>query len=179
MRRCERESPRYRMDASIGIVQFALSFSVTPPVTWRADWIWGVPLIVLNVVFHALGLGLMNKRVTRALDQMLERRYPVVVFAKVMGAATLWATILHALEAGIWAGAYLFLGALPDYQFAMLYSLSAMTSYGHANLFLENRWQLLGAIEALNGWLLFGLTAAFLFAMIQEVWSRSKNRTKA
>ena len=33
-----------------------------------------------------------------------------------------------------------------------------MTSYGHANLFLEEHWQLMGALEALNGMLLFGLT---------------------
>ena len=29
----------------------------------------------------------------------------------------------------------------------MLYSLSAMTSYGHANIYLEDRWQLLGAMK--------------------------------
>ena len=52
----------------------------------------------------------------------------------------------------------------------MLYSLSAMTSYGHANLCLEEKWQLMGALEALNGMLLFGFTTAFLFAMIQRVW---------
>jgi hypothetical protein len=45
-----------------------------------------------------------------------------------------------------------------------------MTTYGHATLFLEDRWALLGAIEALNGVLLFGLTTAFLFAIIQHVW---------
>ena len=62
---------------------------------------------------------------------------------------------------------------------AMLYSLSAMTSYGHANLFLEEQWQLMGALEALNGMLLFGLTTAFLFATIQKVWplgSRGRHR---
>jgi hypothetical protein len=52
----------------------------------------------------------------------------------------------------------------------MLYSLSAITSYGHASLFLKEHWQLMGALEALSGTLLFGLTTAFLFAMIREVW---------
>jgi hypothetical protein len=52
----------------------------------------------------------------------------------------------------------------------MLYSLSAMTAYGHANLYLQAHWQLMGALEAVNGMLLFGLTTAFLFAMIQGVW---------
>jgi hypothetical protein len=45
----------------------------------------------------------------------------------------------------------------------MLYSMGAMTTYGHQSLFLEDRWRLLGTIEALNGWLLFGLSTAFLF----------------
>ena len=29
---------------------------------WTADWAWGVPLIVLTVVFHVLGLGLIAQR---------------------------------------------------------------------------------------------------------------------
>jgi hypothetical protein len=51
----------------------------------------------------------------------------------------------------------------------MLYSLSAMTTYGHENLHLKDRWQLMGAFEALSGTLLFGLKTAFLFAVIREV----------
>ena len=83
--------------------------------------------------------------------------------------------MLHALEAATWAVAYRLLGALPDNKVAMLYSLSAMTSYGHAELFLERQWQLMGALEALNGMLLFGLTTAFLFAIIQRVLSLRNN----
>jgi hypothetical protein len=73
--------------------------------------------------------------------------------------------------AAIWAASYRLLGALSDSRSAMLYSLNAMTSYGHTNLQLENRWHLMGAMEALNGWLLFGLTTAFLFAVIDRIWS--------
>jgi hypothetical protein len=86
---------------------------------------------------------------------------------------------MHGIEAATWAIAYRLLGALPSTRSAMLYSLSAMTSYGHANLFLEEQWQLMGALEVLNGVLLFGLTTAFLFALIQKVWplgSRGRRR---
>jgi hypothetical protein len=44
-----------------------------------------------------------------------------------------------------------------------------MTSYRHAGVYLEDRWQLLGVIEAVNGVILFGLTTAFLFAAITLV----------
>ena len=69
-----------------------------------------------------------------------------------------------------WAGLFLWLGALPDWHDAMLYSLSAITSYGHAQVFLADRWGLLGPIEAVNGLILFGLTTAFLYAAIHQVW---------
>lgn len=52
----------------------------------------------------------------------------------------------------------------------MLYSLGAMTSYGHADIHLERQWMLLGTIEAINGLILFGLTTAFFFAAIQRTW---------
>lgn len=122
---------------------------------WGANWAWSLPLIVLSVVIHVIGLVLINESVARVLTGAMERRRFMPTFAVVMGLAALLATVLH--------------GALLNTKSAMLYSLSAMTSYGHANLFLEERWQLMGALEALNGMLLFGLTA-FLFAMIQKVW---------
>jgi hypothetical protein len=137
---------------------------------WHTDWAWGLPLIVLNVVIHVVGLGLINERVVRVLTSAMDRRHYTGMFAVVMGAAALLATILHGLEGTIWAAAYRLLGALPDNKSAMLYSLNAITSYGHANLFLEPHWEMMGALEALNGMLLFGLSTAFMFAMIQEVW---------
>src|SRR5271165_4023957 len=138
--------------------------------SWSANWAWSLPLIVLNVVIHVIGLGLINESIVRVLSGATERRRFMSVFAVVMGIAALLATALHGIEAATWAAAYRLLGALPDTKSAILYSLSAMTSYGHANLFLEEQWQLMGALEALNGMLLFGLTTAFLFAMIQKVW---------
>ena len=139
------------------------------PVEWRADWAWGVPMIVLTIVLHVLSLGLINQRGLRLLSQISKRRHPMLVFAEVMGATTLLVTCLHAAEAAIWAVLIRCLGAISDLDSAMLYSLNAITSYGHENLSLQPHLQLLGAIEALNGWLLFGLTTAFLFGMIQKV----------
>jgi hypothetical protein len=41
----------------------------------------------------------------------------------------------------------------------------ATTTLG-SGLILEGKWQLMGQIEALSGWLLFGLTTAFLFSQV-------------
>jgi len=147
-------------------------------IMWVAEWAWSLPLILLTVVIHVFGLGLINERVVRALSRSVDRRRLVPLFALVMGVAVLLVTGLHAIEGVAWAVAYRFVGAVPDAKSAMLYSLNAMTTYGHESVSLEPRWQMMGALEALNGMLLFGLTTAFLFAMIQEVWPLSLRESR-
>jgi hypothetical protein len=137
---------------------------------WVADWLWSVPLIAACIVIHVLGLGQINEQIVRVLQRNIDDRRYLMLFAVVIATVALLATALHALEAGIWAFAYLLLGALPDMRAAMLYSVSAMTTYGHADISLAPHWRMMGALEALNGVLLFGLTTAFLFAIIEKVW---------
>jgi hypothetical protein len=137
------------------------------PVVWHANWAWGLPLIVVTVVIHALGLGWVNHKGMEVFNRNEDNRHPMAVFAVVISSVILIATALHAAEAGLWAACYQFLGAQPDFKSAMLYSLGAMTTSG-SGLHLEDRWRLMGAIEALSGWLLFGLTTAYLFSAIQQ-----------
>ena len=137
---------------------------------WDGNWAWSLPLVVFTVIFHAAGLGLISRGVAAALKRVGARLDVHVLFPLIMGMTTLLATLLHAAEAGMWAWTYWNLGAVPDGKSALLFSLNAITAYGHTDLRLAAHWQLMGALEALNGLLLFGLTTAFLFAMIQEVW---------
>jgi hypothetical protein len=103
-------------------------------VTWISDWAWSLPLIVLTVVIHVCGLALIAERMVGVLSVSHAGRNFTVRFAAVMGATALLATVLHGIEGATWAVAYRILAALPDNRSAMLYSLSAMTTYGHAKL---------------------------------------------
>jgi hypothetical protein len=64
--------------------------------------------------------------------------------AVVIGGTALLASLLNGNRECDFAATYRFLGALPDNRFAMLYSRSAMTTYGHANLYLKDQWQFYG-----------------------------------
>lgn len=143
---------------------------------WVADWLWSVPLILLTVVLHALGLVFIESTAVSRLERRLVNQKFRIRFAVVVSVTVLLITVLHGLEAAIWALVYRALDALPTERDAMLYSLNAITSFGHANLYLKDHWQLMGAMEALNGVILFGLTTAFLFTVVQSV---SSDRLKA
>jgi hypothetical protein len=133
---------------------------------WDGNWAWSLPLIIVTIIVHALSMVFITDGIIRAAQHVTRRH---LMFALLIGSATLLAIILHALEAGIWAAVYVALGALPDGKSAMLYSLNAMTSYGHEQIRLAAHWQLMGALEALNGMILFGLTTAFLYGMIRRL----------
>src|SRR5262249_37604386 len=79
--------------------------------------------------------------------------------------------VLHGIECGIWAAAYLWLGALDSPTDALLYSVDAMSTRGASGLTLQRPWQMMGALEAVNGMLLFGISTAYVFAVMQVYWS--------
>ena len=102
---------------------------------------------MITVIIHVLGLGLITQKAILFYGDTEKHRHPTATFAVAVGTVALLATILHALETGIWAIAFRLMGTMPDFRSAMLYSLGAMTSYGHQNLVLEDRWRLMGPIS--------------------------------
>src|SRR6478736_3171513 len=75
-----------------------------------------------------------------------------------------------------WAGAYWWLGALDSFTDASVYALATMTTFEIPGLTLPSRFQMISALEAVNGVLLFGISTAFLFAVIQVHWQLLSHR---
>jgi hypothetical protein len=137
---------------------------------WAEDWALGLTLTVVTVITHVLGLGVIG-RIFDRLMTIFERRLRRSLFRLVLiGAPTVALVfLLHATEAIVWAVSYVKIGALPSMREAVLYSLGAMSTYGHAPIYLAAEWQALGAIQALNGMIIFGLTVGFLAAIVRRV----------
>ena len=95
----------------------------------------------------------------------------ILILVCLIGVIGLLLVALHGLESGIWAAAYLWLGALDSPLDALLFSVDSMTTRGASGLTLPSHWQMMGALEAVDGMLLFGVSTAFVFAVIQAYWS--------
>ena len=93
-----------------------------------------------------------------------------------IGAAGLILAARHGLEALIWGVAYLWLGALGSLTDALLYSIGTMTTLGASGLVVGSQWQMLTAVEAVNGTLLFGISTAFIYAVMHDYWPMLSRR---
>ena len=94
----------------------------------------------------------------------------------------LFLAALHCIEALLWAAAYWWLGALNSPADAILYSIDSISTRGASGLILEHQWRLMGALEAVDGMLLFGISTAYLFTVMQTYWpllTRRQNRVRA
>jgi hypothetical protein len=50
----------------------------------------------------------------------------------------------------------------------VFFSLQMITTLGADVVFVDTRWKLMGPLEAMSGMLLFGLSTAFLLAVLQR-----------
>jgi hypothetical protein len=128
-----------------------------------------------DIAIHATGvvmMALVGLVIRARLEtRNLGFRHVILIMIGVVGAVGLLLAVLHGIEAAIWAAAYVWLGALNSPKDAILYSLDSMTTRGASGLMLEQHWQMMGALEAANGMLLFGISTAYIFALMQVYWS--------
>ncbi|MBV8458014.1 MAG: hypothetical protein JO122_15520 [Acetobacteraceae bacterium] len=61
-------------------------------------------------------------------------------------------------------------GALGSPADAILYSVDSISTRGASGITLERHWRTMGALEAMDGMLLFGISTAYIFAVLQEYW---------
>jgi hypothetical protein len=141
----------------------------------QTSWRWGLSLIALTLAIHATAVVMMAFVTMRIRARLKTRDVNlwnlVAMLICIIVVTGLLLAMLHAIECGIWAAAYLWLGALDSPVDALLFSVDSMSTRGSSGLTLQRHWQMMGALEAVNGMLLFGVSTAYIFAVMQVYWS--------
>lgn len=121
----------------------------------------GSALAALSVVIHAGGLiaiaALMPHfaRFTGLHGHGLGRTL-------VMTVTVLGILLLLTVEVWIWALAYRVLAATGDFADALYLSTAVFSTTGYTGIAVDPHWRMLAALEGISGFLLIGLSTAFL-----------------
>jgi hypothetical protein len=128
----------------------------------------GMITIFCTILVHALILGFIIMEVRRDLKRgrVGVRFWTDVAFVT---GATLIAIAGHLAEMGLWAIAMKLCGAFSDWSVAFYYSAVNYTTLGDSGVAIAARWKLLGALAAADGMLMFGVSTAMIFAVIQRL----------
>ena len=82
-----------------------------------------------------------------------------------------WMILFHLIEITVWALFYFSKGAMPDLPSALYFSAVTYTTTGYGDLVLPEAWRLVGAVEALTGILMCGLSTGFFFAVVSRSYA--------
>ena len=128
--------------------------------------LWGAMLVASTMIIHGFGM-ILTLRVNNAFKPRLERTrsFLLGVFALVLAS---WMIILvHLLEVAVWAGFFLFKGAMPNYSIAYYFSLNEYTTVG-SNYNLPQNWRLLEGMIATAGLLGFAWSTGVMLTLAQN-----------
>ena len=89
----------------------------------------------------------------------------VVIVVRVIS----YALLAHLIEIALWAELFVMCGEFSTFGTAYYFSAVNFTTLGYGDMIMSPSWKLLGPLEAANGMLMFGVSTAMIFAVIQRL----------
>ena len=80
-----------------------------------------------------------------------------------------FAFVAHLIEIALWAVLLVICGEFPEFGTAYYHSAVNYTTLGYGDVIMTPSWRLLGPLEAANGALMFGVSTAIIFAVIERL----------
>jgi amino acid transporter len=77
--------------------------------------------------------------------------------------------VAHLIEMTLWAVLFVICGEFKDFAGAFYHSAMNYSTLGYGDVIMSPSWKLLGPLEAANGALMFGVSTAIIFAVIQRL----------
>jgi hypothetical protein len=124
-------------------------------------------LMAVCVTIHAGGVSWAMSRLRRATAEALRFWPGTWLFIHVAA----FMVLLHLVEISVWAGFYVWKGAMPDSQAAFYFSAVTYTTTGYGDLVLPVEWRLVGGVEALTGILMCGWSTGFFMATVTRLYT--------
>jgi hypothetical protein len=80
-----------------------------------------------------------------------------------------FAFMAHVIGIALWAGLFMMCGEFRYFGTALYHSAVNYSTLGYGDIVMSPKWRMLGPIEAANGALLFGVSTAMIFTVIQRL----------
>jgi hypothetical protein len=138
------------------------------------DLIVGCVMMIVCLVIQCIVVSMLVR-----LLVVLERKN--LIRTSVVGISTVLIVTLIVMLAGniaqmtLWAWLFLIFGEFEELATAFYHSVVNFTTLGYGDLVMSKQGRLLGALEAANGVLMFGLTTSALFALLHNLSQRALN----
>ena len=134
--------------------------------------------LIVNLGIQVAALVIVIRFLLRRLDR--DGRSPrFVTDVSMLGMVLAMLFAGHLIQFVTWAALFVAVGEFTDLQTAFYHSVVNFTSLGYGDIVMSPAWRLLGALEAANGILMFGVTTGSLMAIMSQLFARHAPGGKA
>ncbi len=129
----------------------------------------GCLTIFISMGIQLVAVVLMLKYLSGIVSDIRRRSFSLSFNAYVLGIVLLMLFTGNMIQISVWAMLFFHLGEFGDFSTAFYHSAVNFGSLGYGDIVMSEKWRLLGALEASNGVLMFGLTAGTLLAVMTRL----------
>jgi len=133
----------------------------------------GSAVLLANLALQILAVVVVLRLLVRRIESDSSPSSTGIDF-RVISLVALTLFIGYLAQAAVWALLFTYVGRqFEAHDTAFYHSLVNFTSLGYGDIVMDENWRLMGALEAANGVLMFGIGASALFAAMNAVFSHN------
>lgn len=140
------------------------------------NFLVGLPVMLLCVAIQAAVAVWCVRHYVRHMEQArsAERFLASIRPLLVAMAAMMFGSFV---QVGLWAVLFMALGEFTELYEAVYHSAVNFASLGYGDIVMSKNWKLLGPLEAINGVLMLGMSAAALMVILQQLIKLQSGKT--
>lgn len=128
----------------------------------------GAVAVLCTILIHALAVSATvnffryeRKRGRAGVRLLIDLSIVVLTIA--------FAFVAHLIEITLWAALFVMCGEFKNLAFAFYHSAVNYSTLGYGDVIMSPSWKLLGPLEAADGALMFGVSTAMIFSVVQRL----------
>jgi len=137
----------------------------------------GISAVIITVIIETITIVILLKYLFKAESRGkfgTDLLYDMIILSLIM-------VILfcgHLIQIAIWGELFVLCGQFDEFSNAFYHSMVNYSSLGYGDIVMTKEWRLLGAMEAVNGILLFGVSAAVFFTVLRDIFQQRINKMR-
>jgi hypothetical protein len=141
----------------------------------HGNFIIGLLTMAVCLAIQCLVLGLLLRLLIHLeKKQVVKPTFPTI--SGLLIAVMLIMMVGNLLQMSVWAILFVMFNEFHDFATAFYHSVVNFATLGYGDLVMSEKRRILGALEAVNGVLMFGLSTGFLYTVLSALMRRAWDR---
>ena len=133
--------------------------------------LFGCLMVMGNMLIQIAAVVYLVRLLLHTIEKR-DNKLSLFLDVKIVSVVLMVLFIGHLMQFASWALLFMGVGEFTEFHTAFYFSAVNFTSLGYGDIVMSEEWRLLGALEAANGVMMFGLSASTILSVMNRLLAR-------